>query len=123
MLVLVRLRISFAPPWAIIHSNASYIPIRYKFPTIVRSLALLSIFESHLHVQSVHALTLRGSVTPWLLQRHGARVRATILLVSPTRVLPFRSAHKLARWKGGKESRSQDHHASFKDHERDLVVR
>ena len=97
--------------------------IRYKFPTIVLSLPLLSTFNGHLHWHSMHALTLRGSVTPRLLQRRGTRVLASIFLVSPTRVLPFLSAHKLARWEGGKESRSQDHHASFKDHERDLVVR
>ena len=78
--------------------------IKYKFPTIVRSLPLLSTFNSHLHRHSVCALTLRGSITPRLLQRRVTRVRASIFLVSPTGILPFRSAHELARWEGGEES-------------------
>jgi hypothetical protein len=82
----------------------------------------MTTFKGHLHRHSLHTLALRSRVTSRLLQGRGAGVRTSVLLVAPSRILPFLSAHKLAWREGSKKHRSQDHHTSFKDHECDLII-
>ena len=88
----------------------------------IRSHPLLSAINGHLHWHSLRTLALRSRVTPRLLQGRGAGVPTTVLLIPPSRILPFRSAHELTWRESSKKQRSQDHHTSFKDHESDLII-